>query len=1489
MPQYDFRKVGLLTLLIVCGLTQAFSQSYSGLHWYYGNNQRGIRFVRPNLQVDTIITANNLGIGGTAVASDPITGAVIFYTNGQIVYDASDQIMPNGTGLLGNSSANQSVVICANSDPLAPNEYLIFTNDGTLRRSVVDMTQNGNGPGFPAPGFGDVTILNNTVGLPTTTRSEGMIIISNTAEDGFWLISHEAGSTNFDVTQIDNTGTITTLATTSIAGGPTNVANLSYNEATSQIAAAPSGPGDVVLLDIDLTTGALSLATTISPPGAASTVYDIERSADGRFVYLSGSFGAVPDQILQVDITDAPPVFRPMITPTMLTSYGLQMGMDSLIYHLYEDATGQFLLGRIDAPDSLGNQALYDPLPLGSINYQGRQFPTFLPDFDPMLQVDFTYSGTCQNAPTFFYPEITPDADSVRWSFGDGTGTSTDLSPNYTYTTPSSSGGVYTVVLTAFLNGTSVADSTTINIQDFDLQIGGVPQQDTLCAEQFGTARAQYTATASGTSAGGAVFQWSSETATGPTTTLDSAGNYYVVATATNGCTVSATIQAVEYGATIQNAFVWYFGRNAGLDFNSTVDQNHPNFPNVTPIDFGDPNIFNGGNQMDTPEGCAIYCDQNGTPLFYSNGSSFYDRLGNEMATNVGGDVGATQSILIQQVPGDATLYYIFLTQETPDDGGDYALRYVIFDLKLRNGLGDIVRDDLGAIAIADLYSSVTERITGNANWLIAHEYGNNNFRAYPLGANGVGSPVISNVGQSHNITPSGIEGQGYMKLSAGGRLAVALSKSANENYVEVFDFNNATGEITFDVALDLSPDTGQVYGVEFSLDERKLFASIKNTTDSKLIYWFIDTTSVVNGVTDPDFIRDVTRQEVAFEAVELGALQMGPNGQIYVAVNTAPFNTQLGVITNTDGTYGTIPNATGGFYAQNPPLFNLSGQNLGANSASQLGLPNFISQFVTQPDNRFSNISNGCSNELLTFSVANPLSPSLETYVWNILDANNLTVAVGTGNSFTFSLTQPGTYTSRLDVFANCSTIDGQPVQSNIPIQSVSQQFVINPLPIVNIVSFQDVTGNCGDANGAIDFEILSTGSFDYTINGPIPTASTNVTGPITPITASALSAGNYNIAVTNAITTCQASVSQAINDPALWTVSATPGLADCNGANGSIEVALSANPDPPTFPVTYTLRDQSSNTVVTSGSEAASPYTISSVNVGTYALEVTESGINGCTITEPDINIVTPPAIQITLPANVVLCDVTEARIPYSTNPVTSVDVTGPGSHTFAGDSIVVTVPGTYTLTTTDQTGTRCNSSQDVVVTFNSSSPIPAQLSSIYSICTLEGDNATIYPGPGFIDVSWFDETGSPITNGGNYIIQGDSLTTSQLGRITVELTNPFGCVTTATMEVLQDCKARVKAPNAFTPNGDATNDSFSIFPFLVAGQDFEIFIFNRWGELVYHSNDLNFAWNGGLAGDAGRPLPGGTYAYKINFRASFEDGKGVQETRGGVTLIR
>ncbi|MFZ1496458.1 MAG: choice-of-anchor L domain-containing protein, partial [Saprospiraceae bacterium] len=113
-------------------------------------------------------------------------------------------------------------------------------------------------------------------------------------------------------------------------------------------------------------------------------------------------------------------------------------------------------------------------------------------------------------------------------------------------------------------------------------------------------------------------------------------------------------------------------------------------------------------------------------------------------------------------------------------------------------------------------------------------------------------------------------------------------------------------------------------------------------------------------------------------------------------------------------------------------------------------------------------------------------------------------------------------------------------------------------------------------------------------------------------------------------------------------------------------------------------------------------------------------------------------------------------------------------------------------------------------------------------------------------------------------------------------VTVTNGVGCTNTATV-VITGIPPSYDIPNAFSPDGDGTNDKFRMIihtPATVAVSSFQVF--NRWGEKVYDATNTD-GWDGTFKG---KTLPSDVYAYMIKLRLPFD--KEVL-LKGDVTLLR
>ncbi|AWW31427.1 hypothetical protein DN752_15575 [Echinicola strongylocentroti] len=95
------------------------------------------------------------------------------------------------------------------------------------------------------------------------------------------------------------------------------------------------------------------------------------------------------------------------------------------------------------------------------------------------------------------------------------------------------------------------------------------------------------------------------------------------------------------------------------------------------------------------------------------------------------------------------------------------------------------------------------------------------------------------------------------------------------------------------------------------------------------------------------------------------------------------------------------------------------------------------------------------------------------------------------------------------------------------------------------------------------------------------------------------------------------------------------------------------------------------------------------------------------------------------------------------------------------------------------------------------------------------------------------------------------------------TLLVTDSFGCTSETTLNV-EVTDHFVMMPNVFSPNGDGLNDHF--FPKFRLIAELEFMVLNKWGEVIYRTEDLNTpGWDGTVNGT---PADAGNYVYKLNF---------------------
>jgi gliding motility-associated-like protein len=116
---------------------------------------------------------------------------------------------------------------------------------------------------------------------------------------------------------------------------------------------------------------------------------------------------------------------------------------------------------------------------------------------------------------------------------------------------------------------------------------------------------------------------------------------------------------------------------------------------------------------------------------------------------------------------------------------------------------------------------------------------------------------------------------------------------------------------------------------------------------------------------------------------------------------------------------------------------------------------------------------------------------------------------------------------------------------------------------------------------------------------------------------------------------------------------------------------------------------------------------------------------------------------------------------------------------------------------------------------------------------------------------------------------------------------VTTDGGCTDTASADVVISNEEKVVVPTAFSPNSDGVNEIYYVMPFNV--ENFKFQIFNRWGTMIFETDNPRFAWDGSIGTGAGKgeQVPEGAYLYKLEAKGSLT-GIPIYET-GMIFVVR
>ena len=761
--------------------------------------------------------------------------------------------------------------------------------------------------------------------------------------------------------------------------------------------------------------------------------------------------------------------------------------------------------------------------------------------------------------------------------------------------------------------------------------------------------------------------------------------------------------------------------------------------------------------------------------------------------------------------------------------------------------------------------------------------------------------------------------GSAYLWSTGATTPTIVVGTAGNYSVTATINGCTLTDEVDITVftplAIDLGPNATLCQGDELELDATVPGATYLWSTGAVSPTITVNTSNTYSvqvfqgGCSVADAIQVVVN---TVPVLELGDDQVICAGESTVLNATAPGSTYLWntgatsptIIVDASGTYGVIATLNGCTVADQVEVTVLTPDAVDLGDDEQICLGNALTLDATLPGASYT-WSTGASSPSLSITSAGTYwvvvqqgaCTASDTIVVAVTDPGQLDLGDDatfcTGDELVLDATYPGaTYlwsdgiTSPIrtvtlpGTYGLVRTLDGCEVDDEVTVLFNAPP-VIDLGPAISLCpgesTMLDATltnasyaWSTGSTASAISVSTTDTYSVEVTVNGCTTTDAVNVTvvqGPVVDLGPDmTLCAGDQLV-----LSVAQPNASYLWDDGTTGptrtiTTAGTFGVTVVrNGCSVEDEVMVNVfdpsvvdlGPDQRLCPgeVTTLVCTANADLVWSTGATASS---ISVNTAGTYWVEAD----NGGCVVRDSMAVSYVPLVAPDLGADRVLCD---------------------------GDTLWLEVPVTAANIQWS------NGSSDPRIALTSTTPI--SITATLENCSVT-DAMQVYFLPPVIDLApWTDSTFCPFeelpldayvpfaTYQWSDGSSGPVLDVTGIGTYSVAITTVCANMERTITISEGSCAPLVNIPNAFTPNGDGFNDVFHVV-LSAEPLDFELLIFDRWGERIFSSTDPQAMWDGSYNGSLAQD---GVYVYQVTYRKVADTGVVSEKLTGHVTLLR